>query len=53
MYKINLQEPRAVRTDPAAYCGPTVRVTKGVSLRLGGASARSESHEEIRVIRVH
>jgi len=50
MYKINLQEPRAVRQTHAAYGGPTVRVAKGVLFRLGGASARSESHEEIRVI---
>jgi len=50
MYKINLQEPRAVRQTHAAYGGPTLRVAKRVSFRLGGASARSESHEEIRVI---
>ncbi len=50
MNNINLQEPRAVRQTHAAYGGPTVRVAKGVSFRLGGASARSESHEEIRVI---
>lgn len=47
---INLQEPRAVRQTNAAYGGPTIRVAKGVSFRMGGASARSESHEEIRVI---
>jgi hypothetical protein len=29
---------------------PNLRVAKGVSFRLGGASARSESHDEIRVI---
>ena len=50
LYNINLQEPRAVRQTHAAYGGPTIRVAKGVSFRLGGASARSESHEEIRVI---
>ena len=50
MYNIILQEPRAVRQTHAAYGGPTIRVTKGVSFRLGGASARSESHEEIRNI---
>ncbi len=50
MDNINLQEPRAVRQTHAAYGGPTIRVAKGVSFRIGGASARSESHEEIRVI---
>jgi hypothetical protein len=50
MDSIQLQEPRAVRQTQAAYGGPTIRVAKGVSFRLGGASARSESHEEIRVI---
>jgi hypothetical protein len=50
MHNIILQEPRAVRQTHAAYGGPTIRVAKGVSFRLGGASARSESHEEIRSI---
>ena len=50
MHNITLQEPRAVRQTHAAYGGPTIRVAKGVSFRLGGASARSESHEEIRAI---
>ena len=50
MQNITLQEPRAVRQTHAAYGGPTIRVAKGVSFRLGGASARSESHEEIRDI---
>lgn len=50
MENINLQEPRAVRQTNAAYGGPTIRVAKGVSFRMGGTSARSESHEEIRVI---
>ena len=50
MNNIHLQEPRAVRQTRAAYGGPTIRVAKGVSFRFGGASAKSESHEEIRVI---
>jgi hypothetical protein len=50
MENISFQEPRAVRQTHAAYGGPTIRVAKGVSFRLGGASARSESHDEIRVI---
>ena len=50
MNKISLQEPRSVRQTRAAYGGPTIRVAKGVSFRMGGAAARSESHEEIKVI---
>lgn len=50
MENIKLQEPRAVRQTHAAYGGPTIRVAKGVSFRLGGASARSESHDEIKLI---
>jgi len=50
MHNITLQEPRSVRQTHAAYGGPTIRVAKGVSFRLGGASARSESHEEIRAV---
>lgn len=50
MYNVSLEEPRSVRQTHAAYGGPTIRVAKGVSFRLGGASARSESHEEIRVV---
>ena len=50
MENIQLQEPRAVRQTHAAYGGPTIRVAKGVSFRMGGASARSESHDEIKVI---
>ncbi len=50
MNNISLQEPRSVRQTRAAYGGPTIRVAKGVSFRMGGAAARSESHEEIKVI---
>jgi hypothetical protein len=50
MYNVSLEEPRSVRQTRAAYGGPTIRVAKGVSFRLGGASAQSESHEEIRVV---
>jgi zinc-ribbon domain len=50
MNNISMQEPRAVRQTRAAYGGPTIRVAKGVSFRMGGAAARSESHEEIKVI---
>ena len=43
---ISLSEPRAVRTG--GYGGPTVRLAKGLSFRLGGFKA--ESHEELRNI---
>lgn len=47
---ISLLEPRAVRKTRGAYGGPTIRVAKGVSFRLGGVQATSESHEELRNI---
>jgi len=43
---ISLSEPRAVRTG--GYGGPSVRLAKGLSFRLGGFKA--ESHEELRNI---
>jgi ribosomal protein L40E/ribosomal protein L37AE/L43A len=50
MHNITLREPRAVRQTVGGYGGPTFRVAKGVSFRLGGVAARSESHEELRNI---
>lgn len=47
---ITLREPRAVRQTRGGYAGPTIRVAKGVSFRMGSVSARSESHEELRNI---
>ena len=47
---VNLLEPRAVRQTRGGYAGPTIRVAKGVSFRMGSVSARSESHEELRKI---
>ncbi|MCJ7515308.1 MAG: SHOCT domain-containing protein [Dehalococcoidia bacterium] len=47
---ITLLESRSVRTGTAIYGGPTFRVTKGVSFRLGGVSGSSASHEELRTI---
>lgn len=47
---ISLHEPRAVRQTRGAYGGPTIRVAKGVSFRMGNVAARSESHEELRNI---
>jgi len=43
---ISLSEPRAVRTG--GYGGPSVRLAKGLSFRVGGFKA--ESHEEVRNI---
>lgn len=47
---ILLREPRAVRQTYGGYGGPTFRVAKGVSFRLGSVAAHSESHEELRDI---
>ena len=47
---ITFKEPRSVRTSYGSYGGPTVRLMKGVSFRLGGASHRSASHDEITTI---
>ena len=47
---IAFKEPRSVRTSYGGYGGPTIRVTKGVSFRLGGVSHRSASHDEITTI---
>ena len=40
-------EPRAVRTSTGGYGGGSVRVAKGVSIRMGGAQGRSTSHDEL------
>ncbi len=47
---ISLLEPRSVTEGSALYGGPTVRVAKGVSLRMGGVKGRGESHEELREV---
>jgi hypothetical protein len=47
---IALLESRSIRTYTAGYGGPTFRVAKGVSFRLGGASGTSTSHEELKTI---
>ena len=43
-------EPRSVRETSGTYGGPSVRVAKGVTWRMGGFKAKSESHEELRNI---
>ena len=47
---VNLMELRAVRYSRGAYGGPTIRPSKGLSFRLGGAAGRSESVDELRAI---
>lgn len=48
--QFNLIESRSIRNTKALYGGPSIRIAKGLSLRLGGASARSESHDELKTI---
>ncbi|HNR66017.1 MAG TPA: hypothetical protein PKJ95_06985 [Atribacterota bacterium] len=43
---ISLMESRSVRTG--GYAGPNIRITKGVSFRVGGF--KSSSHEELKTI---
>jgi len=45
-----LWEPRSVRQSVGGYGGPSFRIAKGVSWRLGAFRAQSESHEELRTI---
>ena len=50
LHNVTLKEPRSIRTSVGGYGGPTIRIAKGFSLRLGGVSHRSMSHEEIQDI---
>lgn len=47
---IQLLEPRSVRTSYGGYTGPTIRIAKGLSWRVGAFASRSTSHEEIQTI---
>jgi hypothetical protein len=47
---IALWEPRSVRRSTGGYGGPSIRIMKGVYLRVGTFNARGESHEELRAI---
>ena len=47
---VELYEDRAVRDTVGGYNGFSFRVAKGVSYRIGGFSARGESHMEKRLI---
>jgi hypothetical protein len=48
--KSELHEPRSVREFKGGSRGVSVRVAKGVSVRLGNFKGQSESHEEMRHI---
>lgn len=50
MNNVSFMESRSVRQTIGGYGGPSFRVAKGVSFRLGGVSARSVSHEELKKI---
>jgi hypothetical protein len=43
-----LLEPRAVRNWRSNYGGPSFRIARGVSFRLGASAGTSESHDELR-----
>lgn len=47
---IELYEDRAVRDTAGGYNGFSFRIAKGISYRIGGFSARGESHMEKRLI---
>ena len=47
---VTLKEPRSVRVTHGGHAGPRIRVAKGISFGMGTFGAKSESHEEIRVI---
>lgn len=47
---VMLKEPRAVRKSSGGYAGPSFRIAKGVSFRMGRFGSTSESHQEIRDI---
>ena len=47
---VRLLEPRAVRRSRSNYGGPTIRLAKGLSFRLGAGTSQSESSDELRDI---
>jgi DnaJ domain len=47
---MNLMEPRSVRYNFGGYGGPSFRISKGVSFRLGAFASRGESHDEVKTI---
>lgn len=47
---VRLLEPRAIRHSRSSYGGPTIRLAKGLSFRLGSAASQSERNDELRNI---
>lgn len=47
---IQLWEPRSVRQSAGHYGGPSIRIASGFTWRMGTFAARSESHEELRIV---
>lgn len=47
---IDLLEPQKVRKTSGMYGGPTVRIAKGLSLKIGGFRANSESSDELETL---
>jgi hypothetical protein len=47
---VRLLEPRAIRRSRSSYGGPTIRLAKGLSFRLGSGASQSESSDELRNI---
>ena len=47
---VRLLEPRAIRRSRSNYGGPTIRLAKGLSFRLGAGTSQSESSDELREI---
>lgn len=48
--EIKLLEPRAIRRSRNYYGGPTIRLAKGLSLRLGADVGQSGNYDELRNI---
>jgi hypothetical protein len=48
--EVTLKESRAVRMTHGGYAGPSIRIAKGMSFRLGRFGSTSESHQQIRDI---
>jgi hypothetical protein len=47
---IALREARSVRDTSGGYAGPSFRIAKGVSFRVGAFGAQSESHDELKQV---
>lgn len=47
---MRLLEPRSVRYSVGGYTGPTIRIAKGISWRVGAFGSRSTSRDEIQTI---